>query len=88
VQLFGEMLPLIERQATCAPLLELGQGVVNNDCPAMKKSLGVLAIGFLVAAVGLTITGFLICACWRKLVKSKVKGAVAPDGEEDKQQKV
>ena len=77
LQIFLEMLPLIERQARCLPLIELSQGISNKDCPAVSSTLLGLAIGFVLSAAGLTLVGFLICACWRKLVKA-ASAAVAP----------
>lgn len=85
VQIFLQMLPLIERQARCLPLIELAQGIVTKSCPAVSASLQTTAVGFALSAAGLTLVGFLICACWRKLVKP-ASAAVAPgysDGYEE-----
>jgi hypothetical protein len=81
-----EMLPLIERQARCLPLIELERGVVDKNCPEIKEVVSRLSLGFLLAGIGLTLTGFFICACWRKLVKQSEKSKkqdknkVAPGG--------
>ena len=81
-QIFVEMLPLIERQARCLPLIELSQGILDKSCPDMKSSLTQLSRGFLLAAIGLTLSSFVICVCWRKVVKAAKKSKkVAPNGE-------
>ena len=67
------MLPLIERQARCLPLIELSQGILTKSCPDMKSSLTQLSRGFLLAAIGLTLSSLVICLCWRKVVKAAKK---------------
>jgi hypothetical protein len=81
VQIFVEMIPLVERQARCMPLLELQASIVKKNCPEIKTTLGMLSNGFLLSAVGLTFAALFICSCWRKLVKVAKKVAPGEAGK-------
>lgn len=78
MQYFQQMIPIIDRQMRCEAVFGFTEHLVFDTCPDIVSALGGLAKGFLLAAIGHTLTAFLLCACWRKLVKQSKKSKVAP----------